>query len=258
MNNPMIFVDPWGLFAELIMDDMGVDGGAGRLPPELPGTFTSGVITGLADPIRGVTSTVTFALNNHPKTTARAIVLPIAENAVSNPVGFAIDTVFFTPQNPWTHVRNFYRAYQTEGRYGLGRATGAHITHSAVVVASYGITKGIDYMRWHNLDGSIRWPANDGFAGTQTTSTLQPGVRVDRFGAETGRFVSPAGTPLHQRSLPAGSHTRPFHVYEVVRPVDVQAGRVAPWFGQSGGGTQFQFNQSIGDLVNSGVLRRIP
>jgi len=42
-----------------------------------------------------------------------------------------------------------------------------------------------------------------------------------------------------------------------VSPVQVQAGRVAPWFGEAGGGTQFQFSQSIGELVRSGVLRRV-
>jgi len=108
--------------------------------------------------------------------------------------------------------------------------------------------------KWANPDGSVIWPGNNGFDGTPTTKTLQPGTRISRYGSEAGRFVSPEGTSLTQRALPPGSNSRPYHVYEVVKPVQVQSGRIAPWFGESGGGTQHMFNRTIEDLIRSGVL----
>ena len=48
---------------------------------------------------------------------------------------------------------------------------------------------------------------------------------MDRYGGETGKFVSPKGTPYTNRSLPPGSDARPYNVYEVVKPIDVQSGK---------------------------------
>lgn len=81
---------------------------------------------------------------------------------------------------------------------------------------------------------------------------------MDRYGGETGKFVSPKGTPYKNRSLPPGSDARPYNVYEVVKPIDVQSGKIAPWFDQPGGGIQYQFPQSIEELIRSGHLRRLP
>jgi hypothetical protein len=80
---------------------------------------------------------------------------------------------------------------------------------------------------------------------------------VDRYGYEGGTFVSPEGTPYENRSLAPGTETKPYNVYEVVQPVEVQGGEVAPWFGQPGGGIQYEFSDSIENLVNAGVLRRV-
>lgn len=86
---------------------------------------------------------------------------------------------------------------------------------------------------------------------------MQPGVRIDRYGGSTGNFVSPEGTPFEMRSLPAGSETRPYNVYEVVKPVEVQAGEIASWFDQPGGGIQYMFNLSIGELIEQGIIRKV-
>ena len=89
------------------------------------------------------------------------------------------------------------------------------------------------------------------------TKTLQPGTRVDRYGAETGKFVSPEGTPYSNRALPPNSNVCPYHIYEIKKPIEVQSGKVASWFGEPGGGIQYQFTRSIDELINSEVLRRI-
>jgi len=135
-----------------------------------------------------------------------------------------------------------------------------------LVATGYGIGRGVQAVartataagNWTNPNGSIRWPANDGFVGRPTTQTLQPGTVVDRFGPPSGSFVAPAGTPIAQRSLHPSGLTQPLHVYEVVRPVQVQAGRTAPWFDQPGGGMQFRFSQPISELIDAGILRSMP
>jgi hypothetical protein len=43
-------------------------------------------------------------------------------------------------------------------------------------------------------------------------------------------------------------------VYEVVKPVNAQAGPAAPAFGEPGLGLQFKFDQSIQKLIDQGYL----
>lgn len=104
----------------------------------------------------------------------------------------------------------------------------------------------------------IQWPPNDGFHGTPFTQILKPGTLVDRYGRSGGSFLSPAGTPFEARALPPHYlNTHPYHVYEVVKPFEVQAGRIAPWFGQPGMGTQYLTSVSIQDLLDAGILREV-
>jgi len=103
------------------------------------------------------------------------------------------------------------------------------------------------------------WPPNRGFDGPPVSETLQPGTRIDRYGNEAGRYTSPEGVPFDQRSLPPNyQNTQPYNSYEVLQPVNVDSGPAAPWFGQPGGGTQFQLPSSVGELIEQGILRRIP
>ncbi len=101
------------------------------------------------------------------------------------------------------------------------------------------------------------WPPNRGFAGTPVTETLKPGTMIDRYGYPTGTFASPAGTPAQMRSLAPGVAERPLNTYRVVKPLNVQSGRVAPWFGQPGGGTQYELPESVESLIRSGHLERV-
>jgi hypothetical protein len=137
---------------------------------------------------------------------------------------------------------------------------------------------------WDRGTGRWRYPDHDGFAtvhrgGTMVpdrhTETLVPGQRIDRFGPENGRFLSPDGTPFPDRALPPdsliarpGDHTpHGYHRYEVTRPFQVSSGPAAPAFGQPGGGTQHYLDSSLYPpgagrvnvewLVKNGFLRRI-
>jgi len=38
------------------------------------------------------------------------------------------------------------------------------------------------------------------------------------------------GTPYDCRSLAPGTETKPYNVYEVVKPVEALSGKIAPWF----------------------------
>jgi len=104
----------------------------------------------------------------------------------------------------------------------------------------------------------INWPPNRGFLGTPTTNTLQPGALIDRFGYEGGTFVSPKGTPYIQRSLAPGTQYKPYNVYEVVKPFDVQTGQVAPAFDMPGMGIQHELPSSVKSLLESGHIRLVP
>lgn len=111
--------------------------------------------------------------------------------------------------------------------------------------------------KWVNEAGEICWPPNYGFKDSPCSQVLSPGTRIDRYGTEAGRFASPEGTPFEVRSLPAESANSPYSVYEVVSPVDVQAGEIAPWFGQPGGGVQYMFHSSFTELLEQGAIRKV-
>ena len=99
------------------------------------------------------------------------------------------------------------------------------------------------------------WPPNYGFSGNPARQTLEPGTMIDRYGDPYGRFLSPQGTSFTARSLPPEFIEKPINVYEVVKPLEVNAGPAAPWFGQEGYGMQYQTDVSIQNLIDSGVLR---
>jgi hypothetical protein len=97
---------------------------------------------------------------------------------------------------------------------------------------------------------------NNGFlGGWSTTETLQPGTVIDRYGAETGRFFSPGGTPLEARSLPTGAG--PLNTYQVLKSFNVQGGIAASAFGQAGGGVQYIASQTVSDLIEGGFIKPV-
>lgn len=83
------------------------------------------------------------------------------------------------------------------------------------------------------------------------------GTKIDRYGYEGVTFVSSEGIPYENRALAPGTNLKPYNVYEVVKPVDVQAGKIAPWFGEPGGGIQYEFDQSISKLIEQEIIRRV-
>ncbi|MER5263925.1 TNT domain-containing protein [Actinosynnema sp. NPDC002837] len=104
---------------------------------------------------------------------------------------------------------------------------------------------------------SWRYPPADGYQLDQDGNpikrreTLDQGERIDRYGSEYGAFLAPEGLPYTSRSIPpqnlvgTPAENCNYHVYLVSRDFDVDAGPIAPWFAQSGGGTQYQLNRAF-------------
>ncbi|KAG0342982.1 hypothetical protein BG000_010875 [Podila horticola] len=126
--------------------------------------------------------------------------------------------------------------------------------------------------KW-TLNGNYTFPDDNGFVINTSNepikgnATLLTGTLVDRFGSEFGTFLSPAEAPYPQRSIPPSNldtpKDRPFypfnyHVYKVVQPFVVEAGPIAPYFGQPGAGTQYHTFSSIMALIKDGYLERVP
>lgn len=86
---------------------------------------------------------------------------------------------------------------------------------------------------------------------------LQPGTKIDRYGSDFGSFTSSEGIPYKMRSVAPGTDLKPYSVFEVVKPINVKAGEIAPWFDESGGGIQYLLPNTVDELLDAGILRRI-
>lgn len=123
--------------------------------------------------------------------------------------------------------------------------------------------------RYRSATGWI-YPPHDGFltvAGhvVEYDQKLAPGTEVDRFGYPGGAYLAPEHTLFIQRALPPQSLNSPgeaplanYHLYCVLKPFDVEAGPIAPWFGQVGLGLQYKLvpgeNGSVSSLLANGYL----
>ena len=94
-------------------------------------------------------------------------------------------------------------------------------------------------------------PDNGFVAGTKHIETLDVGALIDRYGGPGGDFTAPKGTPYKMRSLPYYKNQNVYHVYRVIKPIEnVEAGRIAPAFGEQGGGIQYKLPAPIEKLLD--------
>jgi len=85
-----------------------------------------------------------------------------------------------------------------------------------------------------------------------------PGEVMDRYGYEGGKMVSPKGTSFESRSLPPEYlTTKPYRVYEVLKPVETNKSIIAPWFGQKGLGIQYELPVSIDILLKRKFIKDV-
>jgi RHS repeat-associated protein len=102
------------------------------------------------------------------------------------------------------------------------------------------------------------FPANNGFLGESSRRFLMAGERIDRFGGSaSSRFFSPAGTPTAARALPPGTAAQKLRTFDVIKPFEVEAGTVAPAFGELGFGTQFRTPVPLETLLKRGIIEEV-
>ena len=115
-----------------------------------------------------------------------------------------------------------------------------------------------DNPKYYNQEtGAINWPENNGFADIPMDEVLQPGARIDRYGSDYGSFTSPEGTPYEMRAVAPGTDQRPYSVFEVAESINVKSGSIASWFDEPGGGIQYLLPDTVDELLDAGILRRI-
>jgi Tuberculosis necrotizing toxin len=168
---------------------------------------------------------------------------------------------------PTTSCSNAY----LDGDYRLGPATTPNWGVVALELVSYHRFDGLtpqqfiaDY--WNSATGSWNYPPDNGYlivAGhpVEFQQTLEPGQQIDRFGSLYGGFLAPYGTPYAARSIPPSSldnatgFTCNYHTYKVTKAFTVEAGPIAPAFGQPGLGLQYQLVSSLlpGDPATANV-----
>ncbi|MEG0672338.1 TNT domain-containing protein, partial [Clostridium sp.] len=104
-----------------------------------------------------------------------------------------------------------------------------------------------------NIDGFIN--------GKYDIETLQPGKIIERYGNNgNGKFFSPSGTSYDERALPPFTQGQDCIKYEVLRPIDVKSGTIAPWFNKPGKGRQYFTDFTILDLngnLSPGTLENL-
>lgn len=111
---------------------------------------------------------------------------------------------------------------------------------------------------YHDDAGNLLYPPRDGFKGKIKSKTLKRNTYIDRYGYSGGSFVAPIDTPYEERSLPPGTReSKPYKVYRVLRAQKVESGKIAPAFGERGGGIQYKFPKPIADLTSKGVLEEV-
>ncbi len=117
------------------------------------------------------------------------------------------------------------------------------------------------YDKYRNGQDGWNWPAKLGFAEEPVKATLPVGTKLDRYGKTNGSFLAPKGTPFEQRALAPGSLADEYHEYMVIKPLPVMQGKIAPAFGEPGGGIQILPNMrervNVDWLIKNEYIREV-
>lgn len=142
----------------------------------------------------------------------------------------------------------------------LAKAEAEAIAKARVEIAAR-VDDAQQYDRFTKADGTWDWPADRGFKAPPTPTVLEVGTILDRYGPPSGSFMSPLGVTYEERALAPGSRAEAYHKYEVVKPLPVIQGEVAPAFGQPGGGIQILPNLpnrvNVEWLIFNGYIKEV-
>ncbi|EEY7216921.1 glycohydrolase toxin TNT-related protein [Escherichia coli] len=117
------------------------------------------------------------------------------------------------------------------------------------------------YDKFKNANGGWDWPKNLGFEGDPIKTTIPVGTRLDRYGEPNSSFLALKGTPYEQRALAPGAKAEKYYEYEVIKPLPAIQGKIAPAFGEPGGGIQILPNMqdrvNVEWLLKNGYIREV-
>jgi hypothetical protein len=83
------------------------------------------------------------------------------------------------------------------------------------------------------------------------------GLNIDRYGSDYGSYVSPKGINFEQRALPDEFIKKSFKTFEVVKPIEVDTGIIAPAFNKPGLGIQHKLPKNIEILREKGFIKDV-
>ncbi len=119
---------------------------------------------------------------------------------------------------------------------------------------------------WEGMEALINkkginggWPPNDGFQSREVVE-LDENTEIDRYDGDDptedkGRFASPKGDNFEGRAMPESSKDRPKYNYVVSKKIKVVKGKAIPWFGQKGGGMQYETKEPFKDLIDKEKIK---
>ncbi|WP_347114316.1 glycohydrolase toxin TNT-related protein [Leclercia sp. S52] len=157
------------------------------------------------------------------------------------------------------------------GAVGIGKTAAEAMAAKTVVstikdniAASQAARASSSFGQFSKAEGAVQenlglWPPSRGAYGPVEKVTLPTGTIVDRYGYPGGSFVSPAGVPFEQRALPSSYETtKPYFQYEILKPIDdVSQGKILPWFGQKGQGTQYELPKPVQWYLDKDYLKEV-
>ena len=220
----------------------------------------SGTATGMIFAATGMTSTATYKASEK-FIQGKDVSFEEATTDIAN-VGYAgyfignIVSISATILNKYTGiVDKGIKYFNKKQNTNLSTSMNYADTHSALKTCEH-----ISYEGQSASNTQIEryLPTNDGAVeGTTNPITLKPGTIIDRYGKSDGRYFSPVGTPIEQRSLGPWTNLNDYHKYEVIKDLKLQSGTVAPFYDQPGGGIQYWSEDSVDKLINLGKIKEI-
>lgn len=182
--------------------------------------------------------------------TGASLAATLLVSAVAVPVASAADPPAYCPREQYRPTDEDLKTYYC-GFKELGPLTLPATGPVATLLKGYDRLGGLtpdQFLKWYREGLNWKYPDNNGFKKhddkvEMQVETMAVGTKLDRFGPSTGGYLSTAGTPYAQRSVPpddlnkiAGQDN--YYCYAVLKEFPVQQGPGAAAFAQPGGGTQ--------------------
>lgn len=176
-----------------------------------------------------------------------------------------------TPENPEDSIQEIERTYTKEELDDIYKNDPGYVNEKATKELPGGKEKDPDravlkedgpYMRYGYHDDLSNWK-KDAVEGTEKETLLKPGKLVERWGDESGSYLTEPGTEFDDLHLNVSQDKLKKTTYEVVKPFPVTESVIADQpFDESsenrkGGAAQYRSHVSISELVDKGYLKRV-